>query len=159
MFKDLLEDLKLINEDDALNPQVQAIIMELAAIQKKTKALEAKLAELKDTKKELSSPVIQAMQQLKLQNVRVDTILVSLVQGKTAPSFNAVYDAVKNELAPAVQQLLEETYEKLIKPTEPYLKIKNEKIEEGIGEFISSAWKALIGKVSTALGKIEALLK
>jgi succinate dehydrogenase/fumarate reductase flavoprotein subunit len=77
MFNELLKETSQIKEED-LKPETQAIVMELVNVQKKIQSLETKLAEIKATKKELSQPVIDALHQLDLQNIRVGKVLVSL---------------------------------------------------------------------------------
>jgi predicted Zn-ribbon and HTH transcriptional regulator len=145
-----------------LGPQEQALVMELSGLQKKIKDLEAKLLELKDTRKDLSAPVIAAMQKLELQNVRVGKILVSLVKGgAAAPSFNMVMDAVRQYLEPAVTKLLDDTYAKIGTQKEPYLKIKNEAAGDmwsGIKDFFVRGFEQLVGGVSSALDKIESAM-
>ena len=145
-------------KEQELKPETQAIVMELADIQKKMNALKVKLEEFKQDKKDISQSVVDALNELDLQNIRVGNILVSLYQGKTAASFKAVMDAIENQLTPAVSKLLRETYANLSKVREPELRVKVESVDEGIGGFLVKMFRKLLGGVSGALDKVEELL-
>jgi hypothetical protein len=117
-------------KEQELKPEVQAIVMELVEVQKKLNALKAKIEELKATKTDMSQPVIDALNELNLQSIRVGKVLVSLYQGKTAASFKAVIEAIETQLTPAVAKLLRDTYEKLSVKREPEVRIKVESVKE-----------------------------
>jgi len=147
-----------ILKEEELKPETQAIIMELAGIQKKLNALQSKIDELKSQKVELSQPVVDALNELDLQNIRVGKILVSLYRGKTPASFSKVMDAIETQLTPAVAKLLRDTYDNLSTVRDPSLRIKSERVSEGIAEFLTSVFRRLLGGVSNALTRIEGLL-
>lgn len=145
-------------KEQELSPENQAIVMELAQIQKKIKKLEEKLNEFKAQKKDLSQPIIDSLEKLELQNLRIGKILVSVSRGKTAASFNKVMDAIENQLTPAVSKLLRSTYDNLSTEQDPSLRIKVESIREGVVEFFRNVFSKLVNGVANSLSKIENLL-
>jgi hypothetical protein len=165
LMKELLnridKNFESIKEQE-LKPETQAIVMELVEVQKKLNALKAKIEELKATKTDMSQPVIDALNELNLQSIRVGKVLVSLYQGKTAASFKAVIEAIESQLTPAVAKLLRDTYEKLSATRAPEVRVKVESVDEdlltGIADFFTGAFRKLLGGVSNALTRIESLL-
>ena len=146
-------EFDILKEQD-LKPETQAIIMELAGIQKKINTLKVKMEEFKQDKKDISQPVIDALNELDLQNIRVGKVLFSLYKGRAAAPFNKVMDAIENQLTPSVAKLLHDTYDNLSKVRDQELRINVEGVTEGIGGFFTVAFRRLLGGVSNALTRI-----
>lgn len=161
------ELLKRLEEADkdyldpaALNATQKKLADELVEIQRHINDVNERLKAFKAKKAEIDPILIEAIKKLESNGVLLEKALLYLSQGKTVPSFKAVYEAVEEKLKPAAKELLTKAYEKLTVEREPSLivKMKSESIIGTIGAWLKSKFMGMVDNVTAATQEVARLI-
>lgn len=122
------------------------VIQALASVQKKIKTIEQKLEPLKKQKSELSSQVLEILQEAKTAGVRVDKVLAYIQEGRWQdPTYKKILEKAKAEKMHGFVKQLEELAKELIEWKEAILKVRSEsRVNEGFAQKAKSLFKKII---------------
>jgi len=167
----VLEEVKLNEQKKIYIPPTvmpkakNKLVDALVDLQNKIHELQKQLEDLKAQKGKIEAPIMDYLQKVKADGIRLEKILIYVTRGKSSPSFWQVYEAVRKELTPKIDKLLRETYEKLQVVKEPRLTVKTtskESITEGwwenLKDWFKKTFAPLLNSFSQGLTKVEKLL-